>query len=142
MSQELNKLQVMLQHEKMAKEEKSALLKAQIQKFKEYPEIDQFKMEALESSKSLSRQLDILCHKISRADPLCVIATSLIEKVVNTRLEFEDADEKISGFLTWQDTDEGIVANLPKIQESHKEILFAEWETQLIKEEQSVMLQT
>ena len=91
-------------------------------------------MEALELSKALSRQLDILCQKISLADPLCVKATSLIEKAVNTRLEFKDSNKKISGFLTWQDTDQGIAANLPKIQESHKEILFPEWETQLIKE--------
>ena len=76
----------MLQQEKMAKEEQSALLQAQIQKFEEYHELDQFKMEALELSKALSRQLDILCHKISLADPLCVIATSLIEREVNTRL--------------------------------------------------------
>ena len=103
----------------MAKEEQSASLQAQIHKFKEYSELDQFKMEALELSKALSRQLDILCYKISLADPLFVIATSLIEKAVNTRPEFEDVDEKISGFLTWQDTDQGIAANLPKIQESH-----------------------
>ena len=44
----------MLQQEKMAKEEHSALLQAYIQKFKEYSELDQFKMEALKLSKALS----------------------------------------------------------------------------------------
>ena len=39
------------------------------------------------------------------------------------------------GFLTWKDTNQGIATNLPKIKESQKEILFVEWETQLIKEE-------
>ena len=86
----------------------------------------------------MSQQLDVLFHKISLADPLCEIASSLIEKAVNTRLEFENVDEKILGFLTWQNIDQGITTNLLKIQESHKEILFAEWETQLIKGERAI----
>ena len=45
----------MLQQEKMAKEEQSALLQAQIQRFKDYPGLDQFKMEAIELSKTLSQ---------------------------------------------------------------------------------------
>ena len=45
---------------------------------------------------------------------------------------------KMSGFLTWQETDQGIAANIPKIQESNKEFFFfLEWETQLIKEERA-----
>ena len=70
--------------------------------------------------------------------PLCEITMLLVEKTTNSRLEFEDADEKISGFLTWQETDQGIAANLPKIQEEHKEIMFVEWEAQLIKTERAI----
>jgi len=61
--------------------------------------------------------------------------TSLIDQVVNTRLEFEDADDKVTNYLSLQSIEDGRVAKLPKIEESHKEILFSEWETQLIKEE-------
>ena len=68
----------------------------------------------------LSLQLDILSQKITMVDPLCEITTSLSEKTTNSRLEFEEADDKISEFLTWQETDQGIAANLPKIQEAHK----------------------
>jgi len=52
----------------------------------------------------------------------------LIDQAVNTRLEFEDADDKVTNFLSWQSTTEGRAANLPKIQELHKKILFSEWE--------------
>ena len=45
----------MLQQENIAKEEWSALLQAQIQRFKDYPGIDEFKIEALELSKIMSQ---------------------------------------------------------------------------------------
>ena len=59
--------------------------------------------------------------------------TSLIDQVVNTRLEFEDTDYKVTNYLSWQSIKDGRAAKFPKIEESHKEILFSEWETQLIK---------
>ena len=120
LTQEVNKLQTLFQREKVAKEEHNAILQAKLQRFKDYPEVDQFKKEALESNKTLSLQLDILSQKITMVDPLCEITMSLAEKTTNSRLEFEDVDEKISEFLTWQETDQGIAANLPKIQEADK----------------------
>ena len=110
----------MLQREKLAKEEQNAILQEKLQRFKDYPEVDQFKKEALESNKMLSLQLDILSQKITMVHPLCEITMSLAEKTTNSRLEFEAVDEKISGFLTWQEKNQGIAANLPKIQEAHK----------------------
>jgi len=44
----------------------------------------------------------------------------------------------VTNFLDWQDTDEGQAANFPKILESHKEILFMEWQSQLMKAERAV----
>lgn len=61
--------------------------------------------------------------------------TSLIDHAVNTKLEFEYADDKVINYLSWQSTEEGRAAKVPNIQELHKEILFSEWETQLIKAE-------
>jgi len=46
---------------------------------------------------------------------LCDIPASLIEKVIDKRLELEKANEKITNFLTWQYSEEGMAANLPKI---------------------------
>ena len=50
-------------------------------------------------------------------------------------MEFDNNNEKISEFISWKDSEQGKIANLPRIEEKHKEILFAEWETQLLKEE-------
>ena len=97
-------------------------------KFKDYPKLDQFKTEALETNKLLSQKLNELCQKMAQVVPLCEITSSLIDEVVTLRQEIDDADEKIYEFLSWQDTEQGRKANLPRIEEIHKEILFAEWE--------------
>lgn len=47
----------------------------------------------------------------------------------------EKADEKIKNFLSWKNSKEIMAANQPKIQELQKEILFLEWESQLMKDE-------
>ena len=47
----------------------------------------------------------------------------------------EQVDETLTNFLAWQETGEGQSANLPKILKSHKEILFLEWQSQLMKVE-------
>lgn len=72
------------------------------------------------------------------ANPLCDIFASMIENVVDARLELEKANEKLTNFLYLQDSTEGMAANLPRIQESHKEILFSEWESQLMKVEREI----
>jgi len=58
--------------------------------------------------------------------PLCDISTSKIEKSVDARLELDKVDEKLTNFLSRQDSKEGEAANLLRIQESHQEILFSE----------------
>eukprot|EP00253_Pinus_taeda_P023654 PITA_23654 len=59
----------------------------------------------------------------------------MIDKSVDARQNLEQADEILTEFLAWQETNEGQVANLPKILESHKEIIFLEWQSQLMKAE-------
>ena len=69
---------------------------------------------------------------------MCEATSSLIDKSVTLRQEIENADDKISEFLSWQDTEQGRKDNLPRIEERHKEILFMEWEQQLMKSERSI----
>ena len=54
-SQQVSKLQTLLQNEKNAKAEQGKIFQARLDKFKDYPKIDQFKTEALETSKLLSQ---------------------------------------------------------------------------------------
>jgi len=86
----------------------------------------------------LITQIKLLCQKIAQAEPLCDIIASIIDKSVDARTDLEQADEILTNFLEWQGTDEGQAANLPKILESHKEILFMEWQSQLMKAEREV----
>ena len=58
LTQEVAKLQTLLQNEKTAKVEKEKIFQARLEKFKDYPKIDQFKTEALETNKLLSQQLN------------------------------------------------------------------------------------
>jgi len=126
------------EEEKKAKDDQIAQMKEQTERYKGYPQVGEFRTEALEITKALSRQLDILCHNISLANPLCDISTSMIAKAIDARLELDKIDEKLNNFLSWQDSKEGMVANLPRIQESHKEILFSKRESQLIKAERAM----
>ena len=54
LTQEVSKLQTLLQNEKTAKIEQEKVFQAKLDKFKDYPKIDQFKTEALEIDKLLS----------------------------------------------------------------------------------------
>ena len=97
----------------------------------------EFKEKALQITKALSNQLNLLCHNISLALPLCEISSSMIDKSVDVRQKLEQADEKLTEFLSWQETKEGQATNLPQILESHKEIMFLEWQSQLMKAERA-----
>ena len=113
------------------------MFQSKLDKFKSYPSLDQFKNEALETNKLLSQQLNEFCLKIAEAESLCELTSSLIDEGVTLKLEFDEADEKISEFLLWQDSESGRKADLPKIMERHKEFFFAEWEHRLVKTERA-----
>ena len=124
LSEALAKLKTMNEQMIKSKDEQIAQLSGQIEKFKNLPQPAEFRVEALQINKALVTQIKLLGQKIAQAEPLCDITTSIIDKSIDARTDLEQADETLTNFLDWQDTDEGQVANLPKILESHKEILF------------------
>ena len=81
-------------------------------------------------------QIKLLSQQIAKAEPLCDLIESLSDKVTNARTDLDQCEETISNFLEWQDTDEA--STVPKILESHKEILFTEWQSQLMKAERAI----
>ena len=68
---------------------------------------------------------------------MCELTTSINQQVDKARNELDQADELISGYLDWQDSDVGKAAKLPRIQETYKDILFTEWHTQVMKAERA-----
>ena len=103
------------------------MFQSKLDKFKKYPKLDQFITESLEIKKLLSQQLNEFCLKLTQIEPLCEITSSLVDKSVTRTQEIEDIDYKIYELLSWQDIEQGRKANLPRIEERHKEILFMEW---------------
>lgn len=138
LSKALAKLKAVNEQMVKSKDEKSAQLSGQIENTKNLPQTDEFRAEALQINKALVTQIKLLCQKIAQAKPLCNITASIIDKSIDARTDFEQSDETLTNFLEWQDTDEGQTTNLPKILESHKEILFMEWQSQLMKAERAV----
>ena len=54
------------------------------------------------------------------------------------RTYYEDINNKISDFITWQDNTKGMKANLPRIQDSYKDLLFRYWYIRLNKVEEAI----
>ena len=122
-----------------SKDEQIAQLEAQIEQMKKLPQVDEFKAEAFQLDKALINQMKLLCQKITQAKPLCDLVASISEKVEKARTDLDQAEETLTNFLEWQDSDKGQAANLPRILESHKEILFIEWKSQLMKAERAIL---
>ena len=58
--------------------------------------------------------------------------------IADMRISFDDIDEKVSQFVTWQDSFDGRKANLPRIEDSKKEISFIEWDIRLKNAEREI----
>lgn len=66
---------------------------------------------------------------------MCELTTSVCQQVEKARNDLDRAEGIITTYLDWQDSDVGKAANLPRIQETYKDILFTEWHTQVMKAE-------
>ena len=77
----------------------------------------------------MNNQVKLLCQHIIRAEPLCKLVASISEKVDKARTDLDQAEETLTNFIEWQDFDVGRAANLLRILELHKEILFTEWQS-------------
>ena len=53
------------------------------------------------------------------------------------RLEYNEIFKKVSDFITWKNTEDGRKGELPKLEESHKRILFASSDSQLKEAEKA-----
>ena len=78
-----------------------------------------------------------MCQQIAQAEPLCELTISINEQVEKARDELNQAEEAITAYLEWQDSNQGKAANLPRILETYKDILFTEWHTQVMKAERA-----
>ena len=54
------------------------------------------------------------------------------------RLEYDTILKKVSNFLNWKKSEDGKRTYMPKLDESHKEILFVKWDSRLREAEQAM----
>lgn len=118
------------------KDEQIEQLSAQVAKTKNLPQPAEFRVEAFQINKGLIMQIKLLIQQIAKAEPLCELTESLDKRITNARTDLDQCEEQINNFMEWQDTNEASTA--PKILESHKEILFTEWQSQLMKAERAI----
>ena len=138
LSATLEQLRISTEGTMKAKDEQIAQLTTQIEQMKKLPQVDEFKAEALQLNKALINQVKLLCQQITQAEPLCELVASIREKVEKARTDLDQAEETLTNFIEWKDFDQGQATNLPRILESHKEILFTEWQSQLMKAERAI----
>ena len=64
------------------------------------------------------------------------MSDKITSQVIDLWLDYDLLYKKVSDHLNWQESEEGKKAGLPKINESHKEMLFNKWDAQIKKAEQ------
>lgn len=101
-------------------------LQEAMMKYKYVPTIDEFIKDSLELNSILSKQQDLFCQKMSHITPYLDTNDQLTEKEIDQRTEFNDLNTKISDYIGWKKSKEGRSANMPKIEETHKDILFTD----------------
>lgn len=102
-----------------------------IERYKDVPTTEEFIKDALELNSLLMRQQENLCQKLSHITPYLTISDQWSDKEIDQRVEFNDLNPRISEFTEWQKKEDGKKANLPEIEETHKDILFTDWDARI-----------
>ena len=85
---------------------------------KDNPKVDEFRKESLELNTLLAQQQVVFYQKLSSITKLCEKSDSVMNRVANERINFDEIDDKVSQYVTWKDIVEGQKGNLPRIEYS------------------------
>ena len=121
-----------------SKEDQIAQLTAQLEDFKGDKNIQDFRAEATLINRALISSTRLLCRQLVEAESLCDITAEERQQIEQARTNLDQAEEDIIEYIKWQDTPEGQAANFARISVNCKNILFLEWETQVMKAEVAV----
>ena len=124
LSEALENLRVANEQMMKTKDEQIAQMSSQLEKMKGASQVKEFKTEALLINNALIAQVRLLCQQMDQAESLCELTTTVNQQVEKARTELDQADEAITSYLDWQDTDLGKAAKLPRINETQKDIVF------------------
>ena len=76
----------------------------------------------------ISQQQKAFFHKLEIIQDQFKDVDCLVDQLSYMTDKFEEMNENIIYFLNWKESEEGIYANLLKIDEAQKIIVFQEWE--------------
>ena len=110
-------------------------LQAMLEMHKDDPKVTKFVTEALDLNDQLLRQHETLCQRILQWNSHCEMSDNITSQVIDLRLDYDLIYKKVSNYLNWLESEEGKKARFPKINESHKEMLFSKWDAQIKKSE-------
>ena len=96
-----------------SKDEQIAQLSAQLESIKDAQSVDDFRAEATRINRALISQIRLLCQQLTDADSLCETSTAVCQQIEKARSELDQAEDTISEYLEWQDSEEGKATNLP-----------------------------
>ena len=102
-----------------------------MEKYKDVPTVEEFIKEALELNSLSLKQEEQFCQKMSHIAPYLITSDQLTDKANDQIIELNDLNTRISKFIELQEIEEGRRANMRKIGETHKEILFMDWDAQI-----------
>jgi len=109
-----------------------------MERYKDVPTIEEFIKEALELSSVLVKHKEYFCQRMSHVTPYLTTSEQLTDKAMEQRTEFKDLNTRIFEFIEWQETKDERKANLPEIEETHKDILFTDWDVRIKQAELAI----
>lgn len=56
------------------------------------------------------------------------------------RHKHDEIHRRISNLITWQESEDGRKVDMPKLEESHKDILFIDWDSRLKQTETTIVI--
>ena len=104
---------------------------------KDDPKLPKFISESVSLNKQLLHQQDILCQKISQYNSFCQESDKITNHVVELRHDYDLTNEIVTNYMACKKTEEGRRAGAPIINDSHKELLFNNWDVQLREAEKA-----
>ena len=118
-------------------EEKEKQLQTVQEMHKDEPKLSEFISESIGLNDQLSQQQKDMVRRISQWRHFCELSYKITSQVVELRNDYDQANRRVTEYLTWQNDEEGKRAGAPNINENHKELLFNKWDEQITLAEQA-----
>ena len=135
LQQEFQQMQIGYQ-KSLAEKEKQIQIMQEMHKYD--PKLTEFISEYISLNNQLLQQQDILCQNISQWNSFCQESDKITNHVVELQHDYDLTNERVTNYLAWKNTEEGKRVGAPIINDSHKEMLFNNWDAHIKIAEQAV----